>query len=141
MQNFFQKDDKNDSELFRKIEHACEGLIYISETDAPIQPFFGQPTDTVTGEIILQQACLPTEANIEERNFDEFFARLTTIKDWFGDKETARAKKFLKLKTLLEENLNDLKVFRFGTIRIYIFAVGIDKDGILIGVTTKAVET
>ena len=141
MQNFFSKNDKNDSELFHKIEQACDGLIYISETDSAVQPFFGQPTDTVNGEIILQQAGLSAEASIEERNFDEFFARLTTIKDWYGEAETARAKKFLELKTLLEENLSGLKVFRTGTIRLDIFAVGIDKDGNLIGVTTKAVET
>ena len=141
MQNFFQKNDNNDSELFRKIEQACEGLIYISETDAPVQAFFGQPTDTVTGEIILQQAGLSAESVIEERNFEEFFARLTTIKDWYGEVETGKAKKFLELKTLLEENLSDLKVFRIGTIQIAIFAVGIDKDGNLVGVTTTAVES
>ena len=141
MQNFFQKNDKNDSEIFHKIEQACDGLIYISETDSAVQPFFGQPTDTVNGEIILQQAGLSAEASIEERSYDEFFARLTTIKDWYGEAETAKAKKFLELKTLLEENLSGLKVFRTGTIRLDIFAVGIDKDRNLIGVTTKAVET
>ena len=141
MQNFFQKNDKNKSELFHKIEQACEGLIYISETDAPVLPFFGQPTDTVTGEIILQQTGLSAETNLEERNFVEFFDRLTTIRDWYGEREKDRAKKFLELKTLLEENLTGLKVYRIGTIRLYIFAVGIDKDGNLTGITTKAVET
>lgn len=141
MQNFFHKDDKNDSELFRKIERLCEGLIYISEADAPVRPFFGQPIDTVTSETILQQAGLSPEAEIEERNFSHFFARLATIKDWHGEAEIARAKKFLELKTLLEENLTDLKVFRFGTRRLDIYAVGIDKDRNLMGVATTAVET
>ncbi|MBK8465759.1 MAG: nuclease A inhibitor family protein [Chloracidobacterium sp.] len=141
MQNYFHKNNKNDSELFRKIEQVCEGLTYISEADAPIQAFFGQPTDTVTGEIILQQAGLSPESVIEEKNFSDLFVRLATIKDWHGEAEIARAKKFLELKTLLEENLRDLKVFRIGKRRLDIFAVGIDQDGNLMGVTTTAVET
>lgn len=141
MKFFFQKNDKNNDELFRAIEHACDGLIYISETDAPMTPFAGQQVDAVTVENILQQAGLPSDAVIEEKSFDEFFARLTTIKDWYGEKETERAKRFLELKMLLEENLHDLKVFRIGTIRLDIFAVGINKDGALMGVSTKAVET
>lgn len=141
MQNYFHKNNKNDSELFRKIEEVCDGLIYISEADAPVRAFFGQPTDTVTGEIILQQVGLSPETHIEERNFDSLFTRLSTIKDWHGEAESARAKKFLELKTLLEENLTDLKVFRIGTRRLDIYAVGIDKDRNLMGVATTAVET
>jgi len=141
MQNFFQKNDKSESELFRKIEQVCEGLIYISEADAPVRAFFGKTTDTVTSEIIMQQPDLSPEDGVEERDFDTLFTRLSTIKEWHGEAEIARAKKFLELKTLLEENLSDLKVFRIGTRRLDIYAVGTDKDGNLIGVTTTAVET
>ena len=141
MKNFFQKNDENTSELFRKIEHACEGLIYISETDEPVMPFAGGRAASVTAEIILQQINAEAESRFEERDLDDLFGRLTTMRDWYGEREKARAKKFLELKTLLEENLRDLKVFRFGSIRLDIFAVGIDKDGNLVGVTTKAVET
>jgi Nuclease A inhibitor-like protein len=141
MKNFFQKNDNNNDEVFRAIEHVCEGLIYISEADAPVLPFVGQPTDNVTGENILQQAGLSSDASVEERDFGELFTRLATIKDWHRESEITRAKKFLELKTLLEENLSDLKVFRVGSRRIVIYAVGIDKDGNLMGVTTTAVET
>ncbi len=113
MKFFFQKNDKNNDELFRAIEHACDGLTNISETDVSCAlPFAGQQVDTITVENILQQAGLPSDAMIEEKSFDEFFARLTTIRDWYGEKETERAKRFLELKMLLEENLHDPKVFR-----------------------------
>ena len=42
---------------------------------------------------------------------------------------------------LLKENLRERKVFRIGRIRLEIFAVGLDKDGSLMGVSTYAVET
>ncbi len=141
MQIFFQKNNKNDSEFLRELERVCKGLIYISETDAPFVPFAGDRTDAVSADTILKQTGIDAERPIEEREFNEFFGRLTAIRDWHGEPEKARAKKFLKLQTLLEENLRDLKVFRIGRIRLDIFAVGIDKDGCLMGVSTKAVET
>lgn len=141
MQIFFQKNDKGDGKLFHEIERACEGLIYISEADAPVLAFAGEPTDAVTANVILQQTGLTADAPIEERDFVNVFERLTTHKDWHREIETARAKKFLELQKLLEENLRELKVFRVGHRRLDIFAVGIDKDGRLTGVSTTAVET
>ena len=141
MQIFFQNENKNTGELFHEIERACEGLIYISETDAPVLAVAGQPADAVTANLILQQTGLAADAPVEERDFVEFFGRLTAIREWYGEAEAARAKKFLELQKLLEENLRELKVFRIGAIRLDIFAVGIDKDGCLMGVMTKAVET
>lgn len=141
MNIFFQNENKNSGELFHEIERVCEGLIYISETDAPVLAFAGEPADTVSANVILQQTGLPADSPIEERDFVGFFERLTAHKDWHGEIETARAKKFLELQKLLEENIRELKVFRVGHRRLDIFAVGIDKDGRLTGISTKAVET
>ena len=141
MQIFFQENNKNDGELFRKIEVACESLIYISETDAPVLPFAGPEASEATGDIILHQTGGKADAAIEEVAFDTFFDRLTAIRDWFGEEQKEKAAKFLDLQKLLKDNLRDLNVFRIGEIQIDIYAVGIDKDGRLMGVTTKAVET
>ncbi len=141
MQNYFQKNNKNADALFCEIELACEGLVYISETDAPVLAFSGPAANGPTGEIILQQTGGKADAPIDEVEFDAFFGRLTEIKDWFGETEKTRAKKFLDLQRLLEENLRQRKVFRIGRIQLDIFAVGIDDDGRLMGVTTRAVET
>ena len=141
MQIFFQENNKKDDGLFREIELACKGLFYISETDAPLLPFSGLVAAEPTRENILQQTGAKADGAIEEVGFDVFFGRLTEFRDWFGKAEKARAAKFLGLQELLEENLRDRKVFRVGRIQIDIFAVGIDKDGYLMGVTTKAVET
>lgn len=123
------------------IEAACEGLVYISETDAPIVPFVGGSADAVTREIILQQTGGEPYAQVEEVEFGAFFTKLTAIKDWFGEPEKTRATKFLDLQTLLEENLRERKVFRIGKIRLDIYIVGIDTEGNLMGATTRAVET
>ena len=141
MQNYFQENNKTAAGLFREIEEACEGLIYISETDVPVLPFSGPAADEPTGELILQQTGANADAAIEEVAFETFFGQLTVIRDWFGEPQKAKAAKFLELQKLLEENLRDRKVFRIGTIQVDIFAVGLTEDGSLMGVTTSAVET
>lgn len=141
MQDFFQENNNISAGLSAMLAAACEGLIYISETDSPVTPFYGSATESVTGETLLQQANLPGDSPVSELSLNAFFGRLTEIRDWYGDVEKLRAKKFSELQTLLGENLNDPKVFRVGRVQVDIFAVGIDKDGCVAGVRTKAVET
>ena len=127
--------------LAEEIEKAVEGLYYTSETDAEILPFIGEKSESVTAEKLLQQVKQPKNSPVEERNFDEFFEHLTEKQDWFGDEETETAKKFANLRNLLKENLKDLKVFKIGKIQLDVYFVGLDRQGRLTGIKTKAVET
>lgn len=124
-----------------KVKELSTGLYYISETDAEILPFEGTKAEAITEEIILSQTKNAPETPVEQRDFAEIFARLTSLQDWFGDEEKVIAEKFSALQKLLEENLKDLKVFKIGTIQIDIYFVGRDVNGNLMGIQTKAVET
>jgi len=125
----------------RQIKEAAQGLYYISETDAEILPFNGGEVKAVTKEEILSQTKSGTNLLVEERDFADFFTRLTEIQDWFGDEEKETAQKFVRLKELLEKNLKDLKVFKIGRIQLDIYVVGLDAESKLVGIKTKAVET
>ena len=133
--------DSVENPLKEKIKKACEGLYYISETDAEISPFVGSRAEAVTEEEILNQMKSKPDAPVEERNFDELFARLTEIQDWFGDEENRTAQKFADLRDLLKSNLRDLKVFKIGKIELDVYVVGLDVENRLTGIKTKAVET
>lgn len=136
-----QNKDSGENTLKEQIKAASEGLYFMSETDAEIFPFFGSQAQAVTKEEILRQTKSSASTPVEERNFAEFFVRLTEIQDWFSDEEKAVAQKFAELKKLLESNLRDLKVFKVGKIQMDVFAVGIDAENKLLGIQTKAVET
>lgn len=127
--------------LTEKIKKAVEGLYYISETDAEIFPYSGGKTGEVSAETILSQTKTSNNPNVEERDFSQFFERLTKLQDWFGDEEKNIAQRFAELKHLLEENLRDIKVFKIGSIELDIYVVGLDKENNLAGIKTKAVET
>ncbi len=136
-----QNKDSGEAELKKQIKKASEGLIFISETDAEILPFFGGQAQAVTKVEILSQTKSAADAPVEERDFKEFFARLTEIQDWFGDEEKAIAQKFADLKDVLERNLRNLEVFKIGKIQLDVYVVGLDAENNLLGIKTKAVET
>jgi hypothetical protein len=136
-----QNKDSGENAVKEQIKAATEGLYFMSETDSEIFPFFGTQAKEVTKEEILRQIKSSTNAPVEEKNFTDFFARLTEIQDWFGDEEKETAQKFAELKKLLENNLRDLRVFKIGKIQLDVYAVGLNAENNLLGIQTKAVET
>lgn len=135
------KTEAQQSDIVRQIKTAVASLYYMSETDAEVLPFVGKQAKVVTADEIRNQTKAAPDAPVEEKDFEEFFNRLTTMQDWFGDEEKATAQKFTDLKNLLEANLKDLKVFKIGKIQIDIYVVGLDAKNNLTGIQTKAVET
>ncbi len=129
------------SNLIKQIKNYAADLYYISETDAEILPFVGEQAESVNNEVILRQTKNDPDSPIEEKIFTEFFERLTKIQEWFGDEEKETAEKYLSLRTLLEENLSDLKVFKIGKTQLNIYVVGLSTENKLLGVKTKAIET
>jgi hypothetical protein len=125
--------------LLAEIEKSTAGLTYISETDAPVKAVFVAGARSTDAIHFISKG---TAAEIlEARQPREFFDRLTTEKDWFGSREREIAKRFSELEKLLNENLCNLTVLRVGRIQIDIYVVGLDADGNLVGIKTKAVET
>lgn len=121
--------------LLVEIEKSTAGLTYISETDADVEPYYGERVPSIEIDH------LTADKRYERIDPKIFFERLTIEKDWFGAREKERAKRFALLQKLLEENLRGITVFRIGDIQIDIYVVGLDADGNLIGIKTKAVET
>jgi hypothetical protein len=123
------------------LSEASAGLIYISETDSGITPFEGGPAGAVTAAELLAHTGHAGDAPVEERGFEEIFARLTRVYEGADEEHIATAGRFAALKSVMEAGLRDLKVFKVGRINVDIYIVGLDAEGNLSGVQTKAVET
>ena len=133
-------DEKVEARFQRELKAACRSLQFVSETDADIIPFSAAAPSSGSLRSYLKTLEI-TSAEIEEVAFDNFFDRLTKEKDWFGPTEKDRAEQFAKLREVLETNLEKLRVIRVGKVQIDIYVVGLDANGRLAGVKTKAVET
>ena len=130
------------SKLIAALQVATEGLLWISEIDAPFEivqwqnlsiPFVNEQLLKLTGH--------SGDTSVEVIEVDDFFSAATEEQDWFGDEEKAIAKRYQEVVSALKQHLNQLKVYRMGDINIDIYIVGITESGEMIGLATQAVET
>ena len=125
--------------LLAKIVEISEGLDYVSETDAAIEPFDAGKRDAVDARYLIEKDLQKKE--VREILWENFFQRLTEQRDWFDEDQKQKATRYAELEDLLRENLLELKVFKIGTIQIDIYVIGFDQERNLLGIKTKAVET
>ncbi len=138
----FSSDPTVGGSSLRHVIHKCvDKLVYISETDAPIELLEVERGAADKKDLLKMFADINPGTAIEEVGFDKFFERLTTTRRWHGAHETAQVRGFQQLKQVLKDNLSDLHVYRVGTINIDILVVGRDREGQIVGIKTKAVET
>lgn len=128
-----------DEQLIRALEEATRGLTFMSESDYPFEVFRWEaaPTD----ESLRALAGADAGAGVETQTAARFFRAPASEPDWKGAEERALARRFQQLQRLLEENLDDLKVYRVGSVNIAVFVAGRAPSGSWLGVSTRAVET
>lgn len=129
--------------LSDRLARATDGLVYQSETDAPVEPFTPTGFDgaDITPETLLRVLGRDPATPVEAVPFDEFFADLTAEQDWYGDEERATTRRYRRLVRLLRHALSDLAVYKVGERTVDIYVLGRTKSGEVAGVATKAVET
>ena len=136
------KHDSTNSESFgTRLQRTCEGLNFVSETDSEVVPVFGgEPLSNSILDVLAAVGVSPSK-HVTLVDPEQLFSRLTTKKEWFNEGQRANAASFKALKVLLDEELDQLKVFKVGKIRVTIYVLGSDREGKIVGVKMKAVET
>lgn len=110
--------------LLERIEKAAEGLLYPSETDAPLEPFVLE--EEPSPEVLRKTAHLGDEAPVEAISLEEFLEPL-------GDEAHPLAEVF--------GALEGARAYRVGKVDIAAFALGRHASGAFLGVRTRLVET
>jgi hypothetical protein len=141
MTNFFPKNELSGNNFFDRLRDACDGLVLISEIDSPIEPFEGITSTSVTHDAIAESFPVPAGRSPERGDVDDFFRRTTTDREWHTDLHAERVRRFRFLRKLLDENLQDVTLVRYGDPRVLIVIAGIARNGRLTGIKTEAVET
>lgn len=149
-------------EVKTKLEAATAGLLMPSETDASFKflggtQLNGAPIteaivraqlttqhDASIGELMYvdpSEVSLAAKTHVENLNATEYFNHIVEGADPNDPDSLARAQRFSQLKTVLDSQLTDLQIFRFGTVSISTFIVGRTKTGELAALLTGQVET
>jgi histidine triad (HIT) family protein len=114
------------------LKQASKGLVFTSDTDAPLEAFAWKGGADLTHDRLLELAGADKDTPVEETNLDSFF-RAVPSED--------RAK-FQKLIKTLQEQLSGVEVYKLGDdAEKDVYIVGKTTDGRWAGVKTTVVET
>src|SRR5687768_8454830 len=107
------------------LRQASHGLFYVSDTDHPFQPVHWPREVTedkpIEPERVRQLAGLPASLKAATQDFDEFFAPLVTVEEWYEEEDRELVRRYQRLKDSLEETLSDITVVKFGQFQKEVF--------------------
>ena len=129
-----------DEQLLEELREATRDLTFMSESDYPFEVFgwdVAEPTEDflrgLTGEA--------ADAPVETRTAADFFRVAASEAEWKNAEQLAVARRFQSLLRLLQDNLQDLRAYRVGSINIPVYLAGRAASGHWLGVSTRVVET
>jgi hypothetical protein len=129
-------------DLETAIAGAAEGLLFPSESDAPVTAHrIAKAGEKRRKAGTFPPGLCPDGATCSTQSVATFFKPVLEVRDWFGPEEIARTEKFEALLALLRANLTSLRVYRVGETTIDVYVLGRTSDGDLAGIRTKVVET
>lgn len=130
-------------QLLESIARACNGLVVTSETDSPVVAVaFRLPLGSaLTEQDVLGLVGRDVATRIEEQSLPEFFEPLGRRRDWHDGRDAEMAQRFRRLERILQRRLTDARVFRIGDRSIDVWVLGRARDGRLVGVQTRVLET
>jgi hypothetical protein len=127
----------------RALAPYVDGLLYMSESDRPLEPAWwaSQATGAIDAEAVRALAGLDASAVLEVRDYDAWFDKVAVAQDWMDDGQKAAAARYAQLRAFLDARLTQRTVVRAGTVEVRVFVVGRDACGHVAGFSTVAIET
>ena len=129
------------TDLIARLEEASAGLLYPSESDAPLHVFVWQDAAPFSAQRLLASTGYDRTTPIHTTDLDRFFHPVTTPQTWHGEEEQELVRRFTALRDLLKATLSDIRVYKLGAVAIDVYIVGRATNGTYCGLTTHVVET
>lgn len=130
-----------DTELISRLEKLSGNLLWMSESDYPWKVILWENTDIIIPEGFKDIKKDGDEVAIEIVDLDDFFAPALKLRENQGDRKRAEVKQYQTLVDFLKANLQDIKVYRIGSVEIDVYIIGKTESGNLAGLSTTAIET
>jgi hypothetical protein len=115
-----------------ELKRASKGLVFISESDAPLEPFLWKDTGKLTHERLVELSDAEEGSEVEEMSLDDFFRAVPQ-----EDKP-----QFDQLAKVHKQQLTGVKVYKVGEeAEKEAYIVGQTPEGRWAGLKTTVVET
>ncbi|MBH8555862.1 nuclease A inhibitor family protein [Nostocaceae cyanobacterium CENA357] len=131
------------NEITEKLKQATDSLLMMSESEYPFEVFVwsNEGQEPLTNQKLLQLTGNSQETSIETVELNYFFRNCVDHKEWHDETQKQNVQKFQLLVKILKDNLNDIQVYRIGTININVYIVGKTPSKDLAGISTQVIET
>ena len=127
--------------LLSELRAATKGLLFLSESDAPLKPFVWKGVVVSSGEALLAHLEKDAATPVQEVELTKFFAPMVTPQDGDDDEARADRARFQALVVRLAM-LSDTRAFRLGAgPEIMVYVIGKTPEGGTAGVSTMLTET
>jgi hypothetical protein len=127
--------------LFRALARASSGLLFPSESDAPLTPYrWRGPGEPSPGALLAAEGFAPGTL-VETVAVEDFFAGVTEAREGADAADRAEADRFRALVDLLARDLAGLRAYRVGVVDVDAFVLGRHPSGAWLGLRTHLVET
>ncbi len=117
------------------LQAATEGLLYPSETDAPVKAFAWAGDGAPTAAALASSRGLPADAAVETSTIGDEIGPLA------GTDGGDDAPRWQAILDLVARDLEDVAVYRIGGPEVFLAIVGRTASGAWVGLETRAVET
>ena len=128
-------------EVLRALARASAGLLFPSESDAPLTPYRWPRAGGPSPEALLDAEGFAQETHVEAFTVEDFFAGVAEAREGADAAERAEAARFRALVDLLTHELTLLRVYRVGVVDVDAFILGRHPSGAWLGLRTHLVET
>ncbi|MGL4464285.1 MAG: nuclease A inhibitor family protein [Planctomycetia bacterium] len=126
-----------------RLADAARDLYFVSETEAPFEPFSVPPAADLRSNLDAVRKAFPPfgDAPVKIEPPDDFFRNVAFPKPWHDDLQAADVEKFAALLTAIQSEMKEAAVVRVGATAIDVYIVGRTPDGGFAGLKTLVVET
>ncbi len=132
---------KSDDEILSELARAAEGLLFMSESDYPLEVVRLGSEKEVTPETLRKLSGRGDDAPVREQQVEDFFRSAAAEADWKSEPELESARRYQALVRLLKSKLACVKAYRVGDTEADVYVLGKSEAGELMGLKTTVVET
>lgn len=131
------------NELIDELQKLSSGLLYPSESDAPIDVYIWRTAEqgALTIDNIAFQLHHPEDVHVSESEAGEFFEGLTDVYEWHTPEEIEETMQFQKLRDVFFANVTKPVQIWFGENKVDVVVYGRTSEGDYVGLRTFIVET
>ena len=131
----------DDKKLLAELSQACNGLMWLSESDYPWQVIDWQNENEIDRQTLLQHYEYHPQTRVSTKTLNSFFQNATTEQEWHDEIERAEVKRYQNLYRWLENNLKDIQVFLVGEVEVDVYVLGRLSNNRISGLSTKMIQT